>query len=264
MPHRFFANSPIQDDQILLEGKEAHHLLHVLRMTPGDSIILFDGRGAEYLARVDRCGRTDVTCTILKRNAVDRELPFQLTLAVTLPKGERQRWLVEKAVELGVRQLVPLVTQRSVARPTASAINRLQRAVIEASKQCGRNLLMEITAPQPWDHVVRVEDPQRLVAHPRSMRNDRAFAKNCGPALESASASQASTHIVRTQLRENSGPCQNMILAIGPEGGFTDEEIRLAKDAGWSVLDLGPRLLRIETAAIALISAIVIPCPVPH
>src|SRR5205823_8730666 len=85
--------------------------------------------------------------SIIERREVSRELSFSLTLAVALPKGERQKWLIEKATELGVTRLVPLVTERGVAQPVESALDRLRRSVIEASKQCGRNRLLEIAAP---------------------------------------------------------------------------------------------------------------------
>ncbi len=147
MSERYFVDKTISGGRVALNGPEAHHLIHVMRAAPGLNVVLFDGSGAEFPAVVQRVGRSDVELAVLSRELVDRELPFDLTLATALPKGDRQKWLVEKAVELGVTRLVPLRTQRAVAQPVEQALARLRRAVIEASKQCGRNRLMPIDAP---------------------------------------------------------------------------------------------------------------------
>ncbi len=227
MTHRYFVDNPIAGEDATLTGAEAHHLLHVMRAKSGDEIILFDGSGDEFPARVTALRRSEADAAILGRHTVDRELPCPVTLAVALPKGDRQRWLVEKAVELGVTRLVPLETARSVAQPNAKAVERLRRAVIEASKQCGRNRLMEIALPQAWSEFLDVTDGDqvRLLAHPSS---------------EPRSA--------RTPLAK-SGP---VTFAVGPEGGLTDGEVDQAADHGWQVISLGARILRIETAALAL------------
>jgi len=234
MSDRFFSAEPITGEQILLEGPEAHHLLHVMRAAVGQRVTLFDDSGAEFAAEVASCGRADVELRIVDRRAVDRELPFALVIGVSLPKGDRQKWLVEKLTELGVKTLVPLITERGVAQPTPAAIGRLERTVVEACKQCGRNRLTRITGPQAWGQWVTESAPEseptrRLLAHP----GGTPLAElNCSAPM----------------------PTQ---LAIGPEGGFTDDEVAAAIDAGWQSVDLGPRLLRVETAAIALAAAVV-------
>ena len=159
-------------------------------------------------------------------------MPFELVVGVSLPKGDRQKWLVEKLTELGVTTLVPLVTERGVAQPTASALDRLRRSVIEAAKQCGRNRLMKIAEPQAWT--------EYLSQHPSGNQSRRLVAHFGGLPLSSIDFTQAiETH-----------------LAIGPEGGFTDDEIAAATAAGWQIVDLGPRILRVETAAIALAAVV--------
>jgi 16S rRNA (uracil1498-N3)-methyltransferase len=202
-------------------------------------LTLFDGRGAEFLAEIARIDRGKVELSILDRQEIDRELPFGLTLGVALPKGDRQKWLVEKAVELGVSRLVPLKTSRSVAQPVEQAIARLQRSVIEASKQCGRNRLMEIAPPQSWPEFVRETQavPTRILAHPA----DRSHAHDFSAAIGQSS----------------DNPLANPVaLAVGPEGGFTAEEVSLAAAAGWTLVDLGPRILRVETAAVVLVAMV--------
>ena len=155
MSDRFFVSEPITDDHATLDGPEAHHLLHVMRAAVGTAVTLFDDSGAEFTAVVESTRRSEATLRITERHEVNRELHFPLTVGVALPKGDRQKWLVEKLTELGVTTLVPLITERGVAQPTASAVERLARSVIEAAKQCGRNRLMQIAEPQPLDGIPR-------------------------------------------------------------------------------------------------------------
>ncbi len=168
MGDRYFVETPIQGGDAVLTGPEAHHLIHVMRAGPGLEVVLFDGSGAEFTGRVEKVGRTEASIAILTREEVDRELPFDLTLGVSLPKGDRQKWLVEKAVELGVRRIVPLRTVRSVAQPVEQALTRLRRTVIEASKQCGRNRLMAVDKPRPWGEFAAcpTDAARRWLAHP--------------------------------------------------------------------------------------------------
>jgi 16S rRNA (uracil1498-N3)-methyltransferase len=244
MSERFFSSQPITSDRVTLDGAEAHHLLHVMRAAVGATVTLFDDSGAEFSAAVEKLGRSEVALRIIERRAVDRELPFPLTLGVALPKGERQKWLVEKLTEMGAATLVPLATERGVAQPTASALERLHRAGIEAAKQCGRNRLLQIAKPQAWGEWVSQnaiasdlrspDDPaapiRRLLAHPGGL-----------PLSQLDLTAPQSTRI-----------------AIGPEGGFTDNEVVAATSTGWQAVDLGPRILRVETAAVALTAAIVL------
>jgi 16S rRNA (uracil1498-N3)-methyltransferase len=229
---RFFHPTPITAKRVTLDGPEAHHLLHVGRAEAGQNATLFDGSGAEFAAIVEKLGRSSVELRIVERVEADRELPFTLTVGVALPKGDRQKWLVEKLTELGVTTLVPLTAERGVAQPTAGALERLRRSVIEASKQCGRNRLMQIAEPQACNLWVAARSDKtserRLLAHPSGL-----------PLSETDLA----------------GP-QFTRLAIGPEGGFTEAEVAAATAARWQTVALGPRILRVETAAVAFAAAI--------
>jgi 16S rRNA (uracil1498-N3)-methyltransferase len=234
MAERFFSAAPLTADKATLAGPEAHHLAHVVRATPGAEVVLFDGAGIEAVARVDGVARSRVELSVLSRRAVNRERSVEITLAVALPKGDRQRWLVEKAVELGVRRLLPLATRRGVAEATPAALDRLRRAVIEACKQCGRNTLLEIAAPQNWaDFAASSAAGVRWLAHP---------------------GGQSLLRTTRQMAAAPSSPAA-FALAIGPEGGFTPEEITVGIDSGWQTVDLGPAILRVETAAVFLVAA---------
>jgi 16S rRNA (uracil1498-N3)-methyltransferase len=241
MSERFFSSQRITADCITLDGPEAHHLLHVMRARVGDSITLFDDSGDEFTAVVDSLARSDATVRVLERRTVNRELPFELTVGVALPKGDRQKWLVEKLTELGVTTLVPLTSERGVAQPTAPVLDRLRRSVIEAAKQCGRNRLMRIDEAQIWDD---------WISNPRCLGQSDSDA----PVRQ---ARRILAHPGGTSVTQLNLPAQLAThLAIGPEGGLTDAEVASATAAGWQAVDLGPRILRVETAAIALAAAI--------
>jgi 16S rRNA (uracil1498-N3)-methyltransferase len=239
MSDRYFVDQPISADRVTLAGAEAHHLIHVMRAAPGLNVTLFDGGGDESQAIVERVGRAEIELTVLSREHVDRELPFELTLAVALPKGERQRWLVEKAVELGTTRIVPLLTRRTVAQPNQQAIERLRRTVVEASKQCGRNRLMQIDPPQTW---------------PDFIADNRDHASPGAPAATAAKQPcRLLAHVGGPDKWDAAGaPGDSVLAAVGPEGGFTDDEAAAAVAAGWQPVGLGPRILRVETAAMLL------------
>lgn len=226
MSDRFYLPTPPADGQATLDGPEAHHLLHVMRAQPGDSITLFDGQGGEYPATIEKCGRSEVLLDVGQRLELSRELATRITVGVALPKGDRQKWLVEKLTELGATRLAILSTERSVADLKGKSLEKLRRGVVEASKQCGRNTLMQIDEPQPLAEFVAGASGTRVIAHPT------------GQPLSSVEfADQVS-------------------LLIGPEGGFTDEEVALAIDQGWQCVGLGSSILRIETAALALVAVV--------
>ncbi len=230
MADRYFSEEPLAGQSATLRGNEAHHLLHVMRAKVGTEIIVFDGRGGEWWSEVTQLGRTEVEVVLKQHRQIERELAAEFTLAVALPKGDRQRWLVEKAVEMGVTRIVPLTTARSTVS-TAEAPAKLARYVIEASKQCGRNRLMEIAKPQAWDEIVKEGlEANKFVAHPGGLAVG--------------------------EIRRNEQAAT--VLAVGPEGGLTDEEIQLAGQQGWQIVGLGERILRIETAALALLARLTV------
>jgi 16S rRNA (uracil1498-N3)-methyltransferase len=234
MSERYFVDKPISLGRVVLDGPEAHHLIHVMRAMAGQQIVLFDGSGAEFPAVIQQVGRSEVELSVTSRAEINRELPVEVTLGVALPKGERQKWLVEKAVELGVTRIVPLRTHRGVAQPVEQALSRLRRAVIEASKQCGRNRLLQIDEPQDWPDFVEntAGMPRRLLAQPQGFHR--------------------SPHLPLPEKLSDA-----VVLAVGPEGGFTSEETSLAVTAGWHTIDLGPRTLRVETAALMLVAMLI-------
>lgn len=219
--------------EMWLEGEEAHHLLHVVRAKPGDCIELFDGRGTSVRAEIVSTNRGRAFLHLGDR-VYDNEFEGpEVILAVALPKGERQAWLVEKITELGTTRLVPLVTQRGVAQPTENVNRRLQRSVIQACKQSGRNHLLLIESPRSMlDLMTNSSFTIRFLADPRSSGEIWEFCQRSFSDLQQA-------------------PVPSICVAIGPEGGFTVEEETLADASGWNRVSLGQNVLRVETAAIA-------------
>lgn len=222
MADRFYCPELGQDGPILLGGDEARHLARVARRGVGEVVEIFDGRGLGFEARIVAVGKDQVECERLG-GVADRLAPLDLTLCVAPPKGDRFDWLVEKATEIGVSRLIPVRAARSVVDPRSGKIDRLRRLVIEASKQCGRNRLM------------RIEDP---------MTATQVFSQEKAPILVLAEMSGA-----------QGGPGEilprgEVALAIGPEGGWTADEIVRAHEEGWASVSFGATRLRVETAAI--------------
>ena len=225
MSHRFFLSQTPTKDTARLEGDEARHLARVMRAKSGDMVELFNGQGTSWTATVVSIERNHVELSLGQERSENfpADKPA-LTLAVALPKGDRQKWLIEKITELGTDSLVPLTTTRSVAEPTAAAMSRLQRGVIESCKQSGRNRLLKITPPQSLHNLLTTSSASlRILACPDGNPMQSILSK----------------------------PIDNLLIVIGPEGGFTDEEISTAQAYGFQKMSLCQNILRIETAAVA-------------
>lgn len=227
MPHRFFLPGLPESGAALLEGLEAHHLIHVLRARMGDVVELFDGAGLVALAEVIKLTKRDVSLQI-QQTSRRMAAPKRVVLATAVPKGDRFDWLIEKATELAVSLVIPLTTTRSVVDPRDSKLEKLRQTVISACKQSGRNFLMDLAPVTAWKDFVetRLSGGAAWIAHPG------------GESLPTGSALWAGH--------------DSAVFAVGPEGGLTDDEVRLAEQHGAKRVSLGANILRIETAAIAL------------
>jgi 16S rRNA (uracil1498-N3)-methyltransferase len=222
---RFYCPDPPIGGRVRLEGDEAQHLSRVCRLGVGDVVEIFDGRGAAFESQVIAVERDWVDLATTGTPLSERRPPFPVVLATAVSKGDRFDWLIEKATELGVDRLIPLVTERSVVEPSESKLARLRRTIIEASKQCRRNRLMVLDSPMRWTELLEnFAESLKYIADPAGIPAHR---------LAPIPASQA------------------VILAVGPEGGFTPAEQSLAALAGWRQINLSVNILRIETAALA-------------
>lgn len=232
MSERFYL--PVEGDKepLEIEGAEATHISKVMRLGPGDSVTVFDGQGRESLATILSANKNRVQIQLQGWTAVSRENDFQISVAVCPPRGDRLKFLVEKLTELGAHELVPLIGTRNTVIPKSNTVEKMRRYVIEASKQCRRNQLMRVSEPQTFSEIATDNTgfQHRICLHPGDHR----------PVQQSLSEAGSASQFAR--------------FLIGPEGGFTDEEIKTAIDAGWTLAALGPRILRTETAAIAAVA----------
>ncbi|MGX9728232.1 MAG: 16S rRNA (uracil(1498)-N(3))-methyltransferase [Candidatus Electronema sp. VV] len=210
---------------VLISGAEAHHLRTVLRMRPGDTSELLDGAGGALTCEIERISAESVSFRIRSRRA-EPESRSPLTLVMAMLKGKKMDTVVQKAAELGVIRFVPVITRYCEPQGRDSQLlDRWQRIMLEACKQCGRLRLMEISPPQPLHGLDFPAESQKIMP----WENETACSF-------SAAAVQ---------------PGQPLILLIGPEGGFHPEEVGQARSGGFRIVSLGPRVLRAETAAVA-------------
>lgn len=221
--------------RITLEGSAASHVTRVLRLRVGASLVLFDGSGGEFEASIDKAHAGTVTVAIGQHHSIERESPLSVTLAQGVSRGERMDLVVQKATELGVTHLVPVLTERSVVRLTAQQsdrkVNHWRAIAIAACEQCGRNRLPSVAPP---------------VTLPAFLR-EACAADSVTRLLLSPEGS--------TTLKDIGRPLSSPLnVLIGPEGGLTEEEEQAAAAAGFRAVRLGPRVLRTETAAIAALA----------
>jgi len=234
MVDRYFLPLLPEGDACELAGAEFHHLAHVMRSSRGEWLIVFDGQGTEADAEIVGISKTSASLRLADRRSESPKTRPEVVLATAVPKADRFRWLVEKATELGVDRLIPLQTARSIVAPGAVKLDKMRQAVIEACKQSGRNRLMRIDPLTTWNEFVKA-----VVANTGSY-----VADTTGLPFAQVSAG-----------RSEQGP---VLLVVGPEGGLTETELCESIDAGARLVNLGPRILRTETAAVALAAALLL------
>lgn len=216
-----------------ITGTDYKHIVKVLRMKEGDAITLFDENSMEYEGRISKVGSKEIAVDIVSSRKVETDSPLRITLMQGLPKGDKMDYIVEKATEIGVHAIVPVVTERSQVR-TADKKKRWERIAVEASKQCGR------TKPPAIENTLNF-----LEAIKYNQNNGLAIILHVG--------SQVS---LKNFLNNPLQHPTDIIVLIGPEGGFTEKEVLLATELGFTSLGLGPRTLRTETAGLAVLSII--------
>jgi 16S rRNA (uracil1498-N3)-methyltransferase len=220
----YLAPDQFAADHALYEGDAAHRLVGVLRLRAGDAVHVFDGRGHERAARVAEVTPRRVKLALLHAIAPLAEPPVPVTLACAFPRGSRGDWIVEKATELGVSRIVPIAAGRAVLEPGDGRIERWRRIAIEAAEQCGRAVVPEIGGDVP-------PDARMLVADPRATTTMRAALAG--------------------------SPAPAVAVFVGPEGGWSDGELDALIARGATAVSLGPRTLRVETAALVAVATVI-------
>lgn len=231
---RIYQSSDLNTDSFLsLDEAASHHLARVLRANPGDSIIIFNGKGGEYAAVITEINKKDVQVKIGEYSPREAESPLKIQLAQGVARGEKMDFIMQKAVELGAVRLTPLITSRCNVRLDPSRekkrIQHWQSVIISACEQSGRNFLPQLESPMDFaEWISNAKADYRFVLSPH----------------------------VDKKLPANIPAQSTVILLIGPEGGLSDEEVELAIKNGFIPLNLGKRVLRTETASLAAITAL--------
>lgn len=253
--YKFFVPAgDILEDKIIIRGEDVNHILNVLRMHIGDQLLLsaeipqgFDITPdastcrtlvqLEYLCDIAKMDKSQIICNITDRIEIDRELPCEITLFQGMPKGDKLETIIQKAVELGVGRVVPVIMSRSISRPderkSERKLSRYQEIARAAAKQSKRGIIPAICSPI-------------------SMKEALEYMKNMDILLvpyEEAEDMEYSRSIINNIL-----PGQRIGIAVGPEGGFEEREIEAIKSEGGKAITLGPRILRTETAAMTLLA----------
>jgi 16S rRNA (uracil1498-N3)-methyltransferase len=229
LPRLYVETQLSEGSRLELPESVAHHAARVLRLKNGDAAVLFDGRGGEYEARLAIPGRGRVSAEIGERRAVERESPLQVTLVQAVSSSDKMDFTIQKAVELGVAAIQPVFSAKSLVRLSgereAKKLAHWRRIVIAACEQCGRNRIPEVREPMALERY-------------RAPAGTKILLSPSGPGKLAGLAR---------------GP---LVLAAGPEAGFSEAEEQWLLRAGFAPARLGPRILRTETAALAALAAL--------
>lgn len=223
-----------------IRGEDAYHIARSLRMAEGDGVTLCDGRGTDYSCRLTRIRDDECTAEILDTHPSESEPSAEITLFMAYPKGDKLETVIQKAVELGAAKIIPFESSRCIKRPSAEKdgrrLTRLTRIAKEAAKQCGRGIIPEVLPTLRFREVLarRAEFDAVLFAYEGD-----------------------GTVSLRSVLEGMRGDTpRRLAVVVGSEGGFSPEEAKEARDAGFTPVNLGPRILRCETAPDYILSAI--------
>ena len=233
IPRIYVPDSLVSSESIALPDQAAHHVKNVLRLPLGAEITLFNGLGGEFGGHIDTMDKRQLRVSVLAYRARECESSLIIEVGLGIAKGDRMDYAIQKATELGVKRIVPLTTERCMVALTGERADKKwehwHAVIVSACEQCGRNRLPELAKIgelHSWSQNVQAES--KFVLDP------------------TASVS----------LRQHTTPKGKVAIAIGPEGGLTDKEIRLAEQSGFLPTQLGPRILRAETATVAAICAL--------
>jgi len=240
---RFFVED-IDGDIVEISGSEAHHIKNVLRRKKGDAVFLFDGKGNEYTAEIERLSDKEIELKVLSKIQKNSEPKIKINLFQSIPKLKKFDFIVEKSTELGVSEIIPVITERTnynvAAERRYAKLSHWKKIALSASKQCGRTVVCEICSVTNFQDAVKSvcisENPSKSISLIPWECEQKNTLKN-----------------VLKICNLQSVICN---LFVGPEGGFSNAEIELAEKCGVIPVTLGKRILRTETAPIVVISNI--------
>lgn len=236
MPRFFVKPEDIENSFIKISGDEYNHIKNVLRLKASDIITVSDGLGMDYTARIDSFEANCVIADIISSNNNYTEPPIEVTLYQGIPKSDKMDLIIQKSIELGVSRIVPVKMDRTVVKfgsekDIDSKVTRWQRIALEASKQCNRGKLPKVDRPVTFDAALKLSGNSQLRILP----------------YENEKSNKLKNALEKSEIKDIS-------VFIGPEGGFSEAEVRSAEHANVLPVTLGPRILRTETAGIAVLS----------
>ena len=235
---RFFVTpDQVGEDKIRIQGSDVNHMKNVLRMRPGEEVMVSDGNNRQYRCRVEDYPEGEAVLAILEAGLVDTELPSRIYLFQGLPKQEKMELIVQKAVELGVCQVIPVQTRRCVvkldAKKAAKKVQRWQQIAESAAKQAGRGYIPAVSEVMTFQEALAFSETLDIRLIPYELADGMEGTR---------------------KILDGIRPGQSVGIFIGPEGGFEKEEVGRAVEAGAMPITLGKRILRTETAGIAVLS----------
>ena len=237
MHHFFVTPEQVREENIIIEGSDVNHIKNVLRMKIGEELEISDGNNKKYLCEIESMS-SDEVCAIIKEELdVDTELPSKIYLFQGLPKSDKMELIVQKAVELGVFEIIPVVTKRAVVKlddkKASKKIERWQAIAESGAKQSGRNVIPEVKKVMAFREAVQYAKSLDILLVPYELAEGMAETKT---------------------LISNIKPGQSVGFFIGPEGGFETSEVEYAIENGAKAITLGKRILRTETAGLTTLS----------
>jgi 16S rRNA (uracil1498-N3)-methyltransferase len=236
MQRYFISPEQVKLPHVRILGDDVHHIKNVLRGRPGEKLICCDGQGRDYVSEIDEISRDEVVCRVLETVPSKGEPRTRVTVAQSLPKGDKLEWILQKGTEIGAVRFLPFTSERTVVKieekKSEKKRERWQRIVKEAAEQAHRGRIPEVSSPISWDGLL--EEIRQV---------------------EAAYIAYEKGGDVLSRRLEQDAPA-SVLLIVGPEGGFSDREVREAMEAGAVPVTLGPRILRTETAPLVALSCI--------
>jgi 16S rRNA (uracil1498-N3)-methyltransferase len=256
--HRiYFSVSNIKDNRMSITGEKARYLTSVLRCRKGDELIIFDGKGYCYRTTILKADKKEIIAEVIEKFPSDTESHINITLVQGLLKGEKMDMVIQKTTELGVKEIIPVVTERSQLRETRR-VARWRKIAEEASRQSGRSVIPIIHEPMNFSDAFNLLQPKGILFYEQGgMKLSEAVEK-----IRMQDTGYKIQDTKKSNLSQNHASCimhhvsSQFYLFVGPEGGFTKEEVTFAKEKGFMVISFGRRILRAETAAISAVTLV--------
>ena len=238
--YRFFVpEENLREKQIVIQGDDVNHIKNVLRMPVGERVTISCGKGVDYVCSIAKLGEHEIVLDIQEKQPVKTELSVEIILFQALPKKDKMELVIQKAVELGAFEVIPVAMKRSVvkldAKKAESKVKRWNAIAESAAKQSKRSILPQVSDVVTFAQAVKMAENCQI----------KLLPYECADGMEKTK-----------RLIENITPGQDIAVFIGPEGGFDLDELELAKEAGCEIITLGKRILRTETAGMMLLSVL--------